>query len=75
MVWIVIYKVDKGGVFGWVCRASSPSQAEELFWDSTIIAMGRTVMCVARLPIDTRDRLLNSMDSILAIYEEKHDDE
>ena len=29
--WLVLYKINTGGVYGWLCRAASASQAATLF--------------------------------------------
>lgn len=49
-IWIIIYQVNTGGVFGWVCKAVKASEAEEQFWDSTMVMQGRTVKCIAQVP-------------------------
>jgi len=64
-IWVVIYQVNTGGVFGWACRATKASEAEEQFWDSSIILQGRTVKCIAQLPPGI-------LDPYFSLYEEDH---
>ena len=62
-IWIVIYQTNTGGVYGWACRATNASEAEEQFSDSSIILQGRTVRCIAQLPTGI-------VDPYFSLYEE-----
>ncbi len=68
MIWIVIYQVNTGFVYGWVCKAAKASEAEEQFWQSMIMPEGRSSKCIAQLPLDI-------IDTYFSLYEEVHDDE
>jgi hypothetical protein len=68
MFWIVLYQVNTGFVYGWVCRAAKASEAEEQFWQSMIMPEGRTVKCIAQVPAGI-------LDAYFALYEEVPDGE
>jgi hypothetical protein len=68
MIWIVIYQVNTGFVYGWVCRAAKAAEAEEQFWESMIMTQGRTIKCIAQLPSEI-------IDPYFSLYEEEPRDE
>ncbi len=48
-LWVVIYQTNMGFVYGWLCKATKASEAEEQFRDSTIILEGKTIKCIAQM--------------------------
>ncbi len=64
-IWIVIYQTNLGEVFGWFCKAESPSQAEKKFWGATIMPEGRSIKCIAELQSEV-------IGAYFSLYEEGH---
>lgn len=55
ITWVVIYQTNLGEIFGWFCKAPSPSAAERKFWDTSITPLGRTIKCVCELQSNVID--------------------
>ncbi len=63
--YVVIYQVNTGEAFGWLCKADRISQAEDKFWraQGKVVPDGyETIKCIAQLesPI---------IDAYLSLYE------
>jgi len=68
ITWIVMYQTNMGHVFGWLCKANRPSEAEELFWHSMSVSEGRTIKCITEVQS-------NVVDAYFALYEGERRDE
>lgn len=62
ITWIVMYQTNMGHVFGWLCKAARPSDAEELFWHSMSVNEGRTIKCITEVQS-------NVVDAYFPLYE------
>lgn len=55
ITWIVMYQTNTGAVFGWLCKANRPSEAEDLFWHSMSVNEGRTIKCITEVQSNVVD--------------------
>lgn len=61
-IYVVIYQLSNGGIYGWLCKAGSISEAEKEFWDSLIMTDGRTIKCITELQS-------NLIDTYFSLYQ------
>jgi len=61
--WVVIYQLNTGKVYGWLCKAESIVQAEKEFWE-VVVPGGRTIKCVCELQS-------NVVDALFSLYEQQ----
>jgi hypothetical protein len=61
--WVVIYQINTGFVYAWLCKAHRVSDAEDEFWRAMETATGKTIKCIATLESDV-------IGSLISLYEE-----
>jgi len=65
--WVVIYQLNTGIVYGWLCKAATAAHAEQEFRQEVMIfPEGVTIKCICELQS-------NVVDAFFSLYERNGD--
>lgn len=62
--WVVIYQMNLGFVYGWLCKGERIAEIEENFWIVLGSDVGKTIRCIAELNSPV-------FDSYVSLFEQK----